>query len=191
MVDLRIHSILRRSRANGPGIRYVVWFQGCSQGCPGCFNPDTHDPAGGYSVALEDLAGEIAARQTEFEGITISGGEPLEQSDALLALLSAIRASTGLSVMLFSGRTIEEIRAMPNGPAILALTDVLIDGRYDPSRHLGMGLRGSDNQRVHLLTDRYTLEEVEAVPQAEVIIGADGTLTLSGVHPVGPSPDDR
>jgi len=126
------------------------------------------------------LAARIV-RDREVEGVSVSGGEPLQQAEALLAFLQQIRASSELSVLLFSGYTLEEIGALPLGSEVLARTDVLVAGRYDRRQPLGRGLRGSANQRIHLLTNRYHVEEVEATPPLEVAIGPDGQITLTGV----------
>jgi anaerobic ribonucleoside-triphosphate reductase activating protein len=179
-VKARIHATESRSRANGPGARFVVWLQGCTLGCPGCFNPTTHDAAGGSERDLADVIAEIPA---DVEGITLSGGEPLQQPEAAAALLDAARAR-GLSTLAFSGYSEAEIRALAGGPAVLDRLDVLIDGRYVSGERLAMGLRGSTNQRIRLLTARYTLADVEATPVAEVRITRDGTVVLTGVNPL-------
>jgi anaerobic ribonucleoside-triphosphate reductase activating protein len=181
-VKLRVHAIEPRSRANGPGERTVVWLQGCSLGCPGCFNPRTHDARGGREMTVEDIAAQLA-RTPDIEGLTLSGGEPLEQAVASAALLAAARAC-GLSTLVFSGYTLAEIRARSGGEAVLASLDVLVDGRYVAGERLAIGLRGSANQRIHLLTDRYTRAEVEATPVAEVRIARDGGVVLTGVDPL-------
>jgi anaerobic ribonucleoside-triphosphate reductase activating protein len=180
---IRIHAFEPRSRANGPGARFVVWFQGCTLGCAGCFNPTTHDAAGGRAVALDELAGELARARPGIEGLSLSGGEPLQQPEAARALLDAARA-LGLSTLAFSGYTIDEIRALPGGPDVLARLDVLIDGRYVASDRLATGLRGSANQRIQLLTERYLRAEVEATPVAEIRIGPTGDVVLTGVDPL-------
>lgn len=178
---LRVHAVEPRSRANGPGVRFVVWLQGCTLGCPGCFNPTTHDAAGGREVALGELAAQLAAARVD--GLTLSGGEPLQQPDAAVALLDAARA-LGLSTLAFSGYTLDEIRALPRGPDVLARLDVLIDGRYVAGDRLATGLRGSANQRIQLLTDRYRLADVEATPVAEIRIAPTGEVVLTGVNPL-------
>src|SRR5262245_56415231 len=122
-VSIRIHAVEPRSRANGPGARFVVWIQGCTLGCPGCFNPPTHDAGGGREVPVEELAAQRAATPG-IEGLSLSGGEPLQQPAAAAALLDAARAR-GLSTLAFSGYTLEEIRAIPGGPEVLARLDVL------------------------------------------------------------------
>ena len=180
---VRIHAFEPRSRANGPGARFVVWFQGCTLGCPGCFNPTTHDPAAGRSVAIDELVGELARARAGIEGLSLSGGEPLQQPAAARALLDAARA-LGLSTLAFSGYTLDEIRALPLGADVLARLDVLIDGRYVARDRLANGLRGSANQRIQLLTDRYALADVEATPVAEIRIAPTGDVILTGVDPL-------
>ncbi|HEU4735296.1 MAG TPA: 4Fe-4S single cluster domain-containing protein [Kofleriaceae bacterium] len=181
----RIHAFEARSRANGPGARFVVWFQGCTLGCPGCFNPATHDGAGGRAIALDELIGELtrAHQGGGIEGVSLSGGEPLQQPEAARALLDAAR-SLGLSTLAFSGHTIDEIRALPGGPDVLARLDVLIDGRYVAGERLATGLRGSANQRIQLLTGRYSQADVEATPVAEIRIARTGEVILTGVDPL-------
>jgi len=132
-------------------------------------------------MPIEALLERIIAEAPRLDGITLSGGEPLQQPEALLALLSAIRRRTTLSVLLFSGYTLSEIEQMPLGPAILAQVDVLIAGRYVQTRRLARGLRGSANKTVHFFTDCYTLADIEHVPTAEIHIDAAGTIALSGI----------
>jgi len=180
----RIHAIEPKSRANGPGTRFVVWFQGCTLGCPGCFNPATHAVAPGPGTPIRELAAAMAAAcASGTTGLSLSGGEPLQQPEAARALLDAAR-ELGLSTLAFSGYTIDEIRELPGGPDVLARLDVLIDGRYVAGDRLATGLRGSANQRIHLLTERYSLAEVEATPVAEIRIGPDGEVILTGVNPL-------
>ena len=180
MTAIRLHAIEPRSRANGPGSRFVVWFQGCTLGCPGCFNPATHVGHRGRDRTVDEVAAEIPA---DVEGISLSGGEPLQQPAAAAALLDAARAR-GLSTLAFSGYAIDEIRALPGGPDVLARLDVLIDGRYVAGDRLATGLRGSANQRIHLLTSRYSLADVEATPVAEIRISKSGEVVLTGVDPL-------
>ncbi len=182
---LRLHAYLPHSRANGPGVRAALWVQGCSLGCTGCFNPKTHDVAGDADeLEVDALVDRLVALGDTIEGVTISGGEPLEQPAAVLALATAVRARTALSLIVFSGYAIDEIRAMPLGPALLDQLDVLIDGRYVAGERRASGLRGSHNQRIWCLTHRYDQADIEATPEAEVHIGSDGTVTLSGVAPL-------
>ena len=179
----RLHAIEPASRANGPGLRGVVWFQGCTLGCPGCFNPTTHDPGSGFEADTAELAEQLLRNPNGIEGVSLSGGEPFQQPAALLDLLQRLAASP-LSKLAFSGYTLAEIRRQPLGSAILQHLDVLIAGRYVRPHHLAVGLLGSRNQQIHLLTKRYTPADLLAVPTGEVILHADGSVTLSGIRPI-------
>lgn len=181
-MQARIHAVEPISRANGPGRRTVVWFQGCRMACPGCYNPETHDPEGGYLADTAALAQEIIARRGVIEGVSISGGEPFQQAGALADLLERV-AAAGLSALVFTGFTREELDAREDARAVLAHVDVLVAGRYDAAQHVGRGLLGSANQRIHLLTDRYSRADVTDAPPREVIVHADGSVTITGVAP--------
>ena len=178
----RVHAIEERSRANGPGARFVVWMQGCTLGCPGCFNPQTHAPGAGNELDVAQITERMAAAKG-IEGLSLSGGEPLQQPEAAAALLDAAR-TLGWSTLAFSGYAIDEIRALAGGPEVLARLDVLIDGRYRAGERLATGLRGSANQQIHLLTARYSLVDVESTPVAEIRIDKYGSAVLTGVDPL-------
>lgn len=179
-MNLRIHQFLPFSRANGPGARAVVWVQGCSLGCPKCFNPLTHAFDRGDDISIEDLFHRIAALRDSVEGVTLSGGEPLEQRAPVTELLRWLRAETTLSVVLFTGFGWNEIESLE----ILRYVDVLIAARYNHLQRLARGLRGSANKTIHFLTDRYTPADLEAVPAAEVILTPHGEIMTSGIDPL-------
>lgn len=182
-MKLRLHAYEAASRANGPGLRAVVWFQGCSIRCPGCFNPETHDPGGGHDADTEEVARWIMSKHDGIEGLSVSGGEPFEQPEALMDLVKRVRASA-LSILVFSGYSLEQIRKQPLGTAILHFVDVLVAGPYQQSDHWGKGLLGSTNQEIHLLTERYNPAAFADLPFSEVILHADGSVTVSGVSPL-------
>lgn len=182
-----VHAFVPASYANGPGRRAVLWLQGCTLACPGCFNPETHPFASGPTGArtpVRELADRMAAADG-IEGLTISGGEPLQQRSALDALLAVVRAETDLSIILFTGYAWDELT--PAQRDLLRHVDVVIAGPYDQGRRVATGLRGSANKTVHLLTDRYTMADIDAVPPAEIVIDAAGGLVLSGIQPISMS----
>jgi anaerobic ribonucleoside-triphosphate reductase activating protein len=181
---LRLHAFLPASYANGPGKRAVLWLQGCSLGCPGCFNPETHSLAGGDLVPVAEILERIAALRGSVQGVTISGGEPLLQRQALLALLRRLREETSLSVILFTGYSWEEVQGMPDASVLLACVDLLLAGRYNPAQRLACALLGSANKTVHWLTGRYGPADLLAVPAAELILMADGQFVASGIDPI-------
>ena len=180
---LRLSHFLPSSRANGPGVRAVTWVQGCSLGCPGCFNPDTHTFSGGKWVTIEELVAKILDLDESIEGVTISGGEPLQQVASVSSLLQRIKSETSLSTILFTGFTWKEIHLM-NSFNVLRYVDVLIAGRFDVSQRLSRNLRGSANKTLHFLSNRYSKEDIQAVPLAELIITETGDVISTGINPV-------
>ncbi len=150
---MRIQGIVPESIVDGPGVRFAVFAQGCPHACPGCHNPQTHDPADGYEISADDL---IAALRENKEGnpllagVTLTGGEPFLQAAELLPFARETRA-LGLSLWSYTGYTHEELLAHGDDAqlALLAATDALVDGRYDETqRTLEIPFVGSRNQRV-------------------------------------------
>jgi len=157
---LNIYMRRPQTRALGPGLRYALWVQGCPLNCAGCLVPDSHSEAEGDLVSVHQLALEISA-ELEIEGVTLSGGEPFGQARALSRLISLIRAKRDLGVITYTGYTqaqlLREIESVPDGAwaALYHQTDLLVDGRFVESMNDGGALRGSANQSVIPLTDRY------------------------------------
>ncbi len=137
------------SIVDGPGFRYVLFVQGCPHHCRGCHNPETWDTRAGYEISVGEVCDQIRSNPN-LRGITLSGGEPFEQADALLALSKLVKAA-GLTLMGYSGYTLEEL-IEKNDEAInglLNILDILVDGRYiEEQRNLTLIYRGSENQRV-------------------------------------------
>lgn len=151
------------TEAEGPGRRLALWFQGCPLRCPGCCNPEMLSFTGGITLSVAAVLEQVrqARERDGIEGITLLGGEPLAHAAGAAELARQVQ-TLGLSVMVFSGYTLEEARARPE-PAIAALlahTDILVDGPY--IRELPETRRrwlGSSNQRIHFLTDRYRADD--------------------------------
>ena len=166
----------------GPGQRIGLWVQGCSIRCRGCFNPGTWSPAGGEVVSVEALAARIVATEG-IEGVTFLGGEPFEQAAALAELGRRVRAA-GLSVMTFTGLVREEIEApgRADWDALLAVTDLLVDGPYVEDLHdLSRPWVGSSNQRFHFLTDRYTAADLGIPNRLEIRLTREGAVQVNGM----------
>jgi anaerobic ribonucleoside-triphosphate reductase activating protein len=161
---LRVATIVEDTEAEGPGRRWALWVQGCPIRCAGCCNPEMFDADRGQGRAIDDLIGELAAaRRRGVEGVTVLGGEPFAQAAGLARLAGAAR-QLGLTVMVFSGYTLAELRARPDAAELLAVTDLLVDGPYDrtrpePQPPLGRRWIGSANQVMHYLTDAYRAED--------------------------------
>ena len=183
---IEVAMIVPRTEAEGPGLRYAVWVQGCPLRCVGCCNPemlafkpaDRRDP--------EALVAEAVAAGVE--GVSLLGGEPFAQAGGLARLAEGARAQ-GLSVMVFSGYTLAELRAQgPAAARLLAATDLLVDGRYDATRRTTTRRYiGSDNQVLHFLTPRYSPEDprLHAANTLELRLRG-GEITLNGWPVLGP-----
>jgi anaerobic ribonucleoside-triphosphate reductase activating protein len=163
------------SKVNGPGNRFVLWTQGCSKGCSECFNPET------WST---NVYKELSPRQIfelvknfEVDGITISGGDPLEQEDDLLELLfllKEIKLTKG--IILFTGFTREEIRVNPIREKCLSYIDVLIDGRYEKNLKVDFSLRGSSNQTFYFFSDKISSDELYFDQEVEISSFEDSVI---------------
>lgn len=192
----RLHAVLPRSRANGPGLRYVIWSQGCTLGCPGCFNPETHPsespnapvvpvrlPATAQGMA-DVVAGEsrrAAGAGQPLDGVTLTGGEPLQQPAAVAEFCQLLRASCpGLGIVVLTGFTRGEIERDPAKVRAVVQADMVIAGRYNQRLRLASGLRGSSNKEYWAGSARYRSEEFSGVPEVEIVIAPDGALILTG-----------
>jgi anaerobic ribonucleoside-triphosphate reductase activating protein len=144
------------TEALGPGVRSVVWVQGCPFHCAGCIAPDWIPDRPARHAEPAELAAELLA-DPRVDGLTLSGGEPMQQAAALAALVRCAREIRDVSVICFTGHRLEQLRSHPPTPGVpelLATVDVLVDGRYVAALDDGRGLRGSSNQRIHHLTGR-------------------------------------
>jgi|LSQX01.3.fsa_nt_gb anaerobic ribonucleoside-triphosphate reductase activating protein len=121
-MNLKIHSMIPITEVNGPGKRFGIWLQGCSRKCPDCYNPEAQNPAGGYEMAVEDLYCKIISTPG-IDGVSISGGEPLEQAEALIELASKIKTQTDLSILVFTAFSIEQLQNLPD---LMPLIDCLV-----------------------------------------------------------------
>jgi anaerobic ribonucleoside-triphosphate reductase activating protein len=180
---INLHAFLPQSFANGPGSRAVVWFQGCTLQCAGCFNPASHATKPNRIKPTSQISDEILCL-TNIEGITISGGEPFQQPEALCELLKAIKEKSKLTIILLSGYSIDEIREIEVGEQILSFTDVLIAGRYNQKLRKAEGLCGSSNKSLHFFTHKYSLKDFETIPDLEIIIKPSSELIISGIEPL-------
>lgn len=150
-MHIRIAGEIEESIVDGPGIRYVVFTQGCPHHCKGCHNPETHDFLLGTLIDVDTLI-ERMKKYPYMSGLTISGGEPFVQP---LAVLNLIRSYQALyprkNVLIFTGYTYEELRALHQVEIdeILSLANYLIDGKFIFSkRDISLVYRGSTNQRI-------------------------------------------
>jgi len=196
-----LHAFISTSRANGPGLRSVVFFQGCTLACQNCFNPDSHSFSGAEFTIQAVTERVLQAHQEHgTEGVTFSGGEPMQQAPALLELIQTLHQQVpSLSFGLFSGygeielvmgdywirghnhsepdrrRLWEEIRAH---------LDFAVLGRFNETQPSHLPLRTSRSQALRMLTSRYDLKDYG--PQSvEVIVYPDGRAEVTGFPILG------
>ena len=160
---LRVAGLVNDSIVDDPGSRFTVFVQGRPHHCPGCHNPQSHDPNGGEVVTLEEIEARIA-KNPMFSGVTFSGGEPFEQSAALAELGRWVREQ-GLELAVYTGYTFEQLLDKPGARELLDVTNTLIDGRFElAQKSLLLRFKGSRNQRV--LDVQKSLAAGQAIPDA-------------------------
>ena len=184
MTAIRLADIRYPVTTLGPGTRLVVWVQGCHLACPGCMSTDTWDPSAVDAEEVEAVVERCVERVDErLTGVTISGGEPFEQPDALRALVAGLRAGlpAELDVLVYSGFTFEVLQH--GYPAVLEQVDGVIVGRYRAEQPTTLAWRGSSNQQLIALTgrghDRYS--QADAGPAGLQVQLIDGRVSLIGV----------
>ena len=171
-VYLNVAKTLSHSRANGPGVRAVIWVQGCTIGCKGCYSGSTHAHKKVNLVPPVELATWIASIKG-IEGITLSGGEPFEQAEAVAELLTCLKAMRpNLSTFLFSGYEHDSL-AQSTNPIIrkvMVLTDMLSSGPFISKLYDEKLLwRGSSNQQLVYISDRYaSTEELDWIKNSPI-----------------------
>lgn len=161
---MRVHNTIQDSIVDGPGLRYVVFVQGCSHNCKGCHNPGTHDYNGGKEAAVDDLVAEMLQNPL-CEGLTLSGGEPFDQAWECSLLASRAKLA-GKTVWTYTGYKWGYLlrQARRSVPWVLLLyhTDVLVDGPFvEGLKSYDAKFRGSTNQR--LIDVKKSLEAGEVV----------------------------
>lgn len=163
----------------GPGTRFVIWVQGCSIRCKGCWNREMWSFEKRSEYTIEELLDMIKLQGNAIEGITILGGEPLDQFGEVHALCLECQ-HIGLSTMVFTGYELSEIE-LSEKVAIKSVTDILITGRYiETLRTLDMQWIGSTNQKILFLSDRYSDYKIVDSNYMEINIEESGKCTFLG-----------
>ena len=185
MSVLNLAGFLPRSEVNGPGIRAVVWVQGCPFRCRGCFNEQFQPFSPATIIPVDRLAGIILAHP-DIHGVTFSGGEPFAQAGPLAELGDQLRRA-GLTVVTYSGYTTEQLASGndPAWPLLLSVSDLLITGPFVAELAAADPLKGSSNQQVISLSTRIPGSgrgacRGNARSRTEFTIAPDGTITTTG-----------
>lgn len=174
--------MVAKTNALGPGLRAVIWVQGCKLRCPSCIAPGWLP----FEPALQLTPQEVVDKLVSdaINGLTFSGGEPMEQAEALAEVARPLRERKDLDIICFTGYRYQTLRYRPPNPGVtrlLSLVDVLIDGPYVQGLNDSRGLRGSTNQRIIHLTDRLKYLPLESQTRQVELKVEDGALTLVGI----------
>jgi anaerobic ribonucleoside-triphosphate reductase activating protein len=193
-MDLRVNYTMPMSLANGPGRRYTLWVQGCSIHCRGCSNTDTWDPEKGYNLPIDDIIRDIqnsfwmSEKNTALNGITVTGGEPLDQFEAVFELCKRIsewgydfdgKTLPFLSVFLTTGYTLSQI--VDKGLwKILGVLDIICVGPFEEALVCSGQWKGSSNQELYYLTEEGKSQRSMPVVKKEYHIGQSGNILKTG-----------
>ena len=151
---MRLSGITPESFVDGPGLRYVIFTQGCPHQCPNCQNPETWDKDAGKEFSVRQVIRLLKQQKKIKQGVTFSGGEPFLQAVELAEVAQAAH-QIGWDIVTYTGFTYEQlIESKDDGvKALLSASDILIDGKYiNELRSIELPFRGSSNQRIIDLT---------------------------------------
>jgi len=177
---INVAHIEPQSHIYGPGKRFVIWLQGCSLACPGCWNEEMWSFKPKTLIHRDELLARILATH-DIDGITVLGGEPLQQADNVIWLLNRIKKDSNLSTFLYTGYEQQELHTMGLWHGLNTLCDMIAVGRYkQEDRNTNRQWVGSENQALI-----YPEGSGENMPQSEqneveIIIHSDGALTVLG-----------
>ncbi|MBQ8460005.1 radical SAM protein [bacterium] len=180
---IEVYKIIKNTKVEGPGNRFCIWVQGCQKHCKGCWAKDTWEFGIGKKYSVNQLLNFIKSEK-DIDGITFLGGEPFEQAKELSKLANKVK-NMGLSVVCFTGYTIEELKDKNDISVndFLQSIDLLIDGGFEADKFdLSRPWVGSSNQRYHFLTDRFSRDIVNRYKnKIEARINPDGKLEINGM----------
>lgn len=171
----------------GPGKRFVIWYQGCLKNCRNCINQDGRKLEGGIFYSNNELL-ELIMNEKELTGVTLSGGEPFIQFDEVFGLIKVIKENTDLDIIIYTGYKLNDL-IKKYGNEFCEYIDILIDGEYIEELDHGEKLRGSSNQKIHFLSNKYkkAVLKLEESQKREIqfdILG-NNELFMIGIPPKG------
>lgn len=171
----------------GAGRRIGIWTQGCTLGCHGCVNQTLWNRTGGAGVAVLDLFNWIVERAENFDGITISGGEPFEQYESLITFLHLVKTRTNLNVYCFSGFSLAELDTLHTDKLFYSYLDFLVDSRYVAEFHEDNNLRGSSNQTIYQFIDGIPIKQKELEPPRKwsIHLNQQNRIYMAGIPKKG------
>lgn len=180
---LDVYKIISNTTVEGPGERFCIWVQGCKKHCEGCWAKETWSFGTGTKYSVDAIF-EMIKSTKNIDGVTFLGGEPFEQAQDLGFLAEKIKEN-GLSVVCFTGYTIEELKAKQNSfiDRFLKNIDLLIDGEFQKDKFdLSRPWVGSSNQRYIFLSDVYNEKQILTYKnKVEMRISQNGCLEINGM----------
>lgn len=181
---MRLHRIIDKTYAEGPGCRLCVWVQGCSHRCDGCFAEELWDYSGGFECSVPQLTEQLKKVGDSVCGITLLGGEPFDYAEELADFASQAKA-LGKNVITFTGYTYEYLSqsSIEAYKKLLSFTDILIDGEFDKTKvDYSRPLVGSSNQRFIFLSDEISEDCISNYKNRfEIRADEHGNITFNGM----------
>lgn len=174
---IRLFRIAYPVKSLGPGKRVALWVAGCTKRCKGCISPEMRDPSAGKPIAVATLAKRLGRLGSSIAGITISGGEPMDQADALAPFVKMVKKQRPeWNVIVYTGYSKAKAGRLSEGAKeLLTLVDVLIDGEYRRSVLQKHPLAGSGNQKIHCLSAVGKKMNIDNCTYGAADFGIDGT----------------
>ena len=172
----------------GPGRRIGLWLSGCARRCKGCSNPELWIPQKEQAISIAQLFALIGrlAQDHPIDGITITGGEPMDQAEELSELLDLLSTLTD-DILVYSGYTLEELHARGDTATekVLEGIAVLIDGEYREEMNTGSSLRGSSNQQIYIFHDKFRTTYEQYLKNENRIqnFSLGSSIVSVGIHP--------
>ena len=171
-------------RTLGPGSRVGIWVTGCEKRCKGCMSPELWEMRQGSQVSVDGIMQMIGKIGRPIDGFTISGGEPFLQPVELDGLVRRLEAGYTNDIIVYTGYRLKELEAKksPRIASVLSCISVLIDGEYIDSNNDGKGIRGSDNQRIHILKPSTKYETLATGPRSMQTFMYNGQILIIGIR---------
>lgn len=171
----------------GTGKRLAIWVQGCNLGCKGCINPELWPVSGGRSLDLEQFIISILPEINQFDGITITGGEPFQQYEQLVAFCTFLRQKSDINILVFSGYTINELIENHPDKLFLSCIDNLVDGRYIQGHPEKNAIKGSSNQNIYTFESGKIKESEPLMNDGKwsFIVDHEKTIFMAGIPRMG------
>ncbi len=167
----------------GEGKRIGIWVQGCNLACKGCVNKTLWTNTGGKSISVVDVFNWVVSIKNDFDGITISGGEPFQQYEQLIVFLHLIKTKTNLTVHCFSGYYLNELQEQFPDKLFFKYIDTLVDGRYIEEQHENSNIKGSANQSVYRIIDEVPVKQrkTRASKKWSLNVSSENEIYMSGI----------